>query len=1513
MVYHVLMKQKEFSPGSLVEKRERPVQRFDDPLWWEKDRELFQTHFGREVLLARREAVFDAGYCDSDHPLQAYIAELAKQLPQLQNCRVCVTPFDDSENACAFADGTFFITPKLIVGAESEESILGVLLHEWRHYTNEHSKIRYDKAHAQQDTMRQRATSVIEGISAGRMHEYIADIQGAVVELDKLGKNPLGYKAFLEKLAQKEGKRGGGIVHGATQERVLNVTELLATIHLPSTDKPLTPLDTRVASWAVEEKGTHGFPALHEPMYGLKPAAAKELMEEQLAEVERIPQCLIPAALKGLWSELGGKDIHAIIEKRGRSFHAYYLPPIVGLGKRLANSLLPADKVRENPFAAAMAVSAMYVENTLLPSRLTVGLWSYIRGELEYTSLVHGGLSSFLTAAETCLYDDAGVEKGMIVSRDSQLVDTYVHWLEARVPNTPNNSEEVDTWWKLAVPMARTAVREIPYFLDQANESTIHSEERADVPKTLSHLFFSWAVRLSFPQDSLPDVSANEKSGYVDNPKIVALHERLFSHPSAGEFGETNALATNRDRDARLRKMRELSKRFNDLERLTLKEVGRFVDGACRLLFADSEPEKVFQQLYDSISSTDPTSSLVLFLIEKKFLDEHTLFQEYPELAKKIALFAKVFKTRAKIVEGYKMVLDQRQRMGIDRKEPVELAGGNLVDKDLVDRLIAEVDKACSFEDVLKLVEPNNYAQVMRLLELFAKSQEAHEVKVDCLVQAATKCASLDDFMKFTARLRMQGLLPADWNKGVRIGPLVARFADELKAGKTDKLSFEQQVGLGELLRNPTLLSEYSDLVANRPEFTAMAFPEKVTIVVGNERAAPKLPGAKTARALAETESFTRDEYRRAFVAVESRFRHIEETGSFSHGLSLLMEQVLPGSEQGTVLTFLKAAISTQQDDSLLRTVLLKEIWRKMEIFSLVADPESDQFMQTMSEIGGADPTGKVEEQGVMIRRRAKLERAIQKANELLEELYRLQDAGKHLLLRKLLGGAGGVLQDSAQKGKLLKVLREAWIEQDTSSKLVETIERVERSLVADDEWEVLYLGLVGVLRDRSFRQSTGANMGSWRENEYVRSLESELGVQVDVSSVEPWENPPDAAVSRPWRYPEQWTSYAERKTLGVLREIGKKDQLTIEQERTPLGFIKEVVSHSSAVGVRSLQNIGQAVELSTQDEKELSDVYDQVNGQSRIAAVHHMERVWPAIWETYKTINSRIGGGSVFTVFQATTHQGEKRVIKTLNPNIGYNLERAGGMFVRSAERLAADHGGAYRLVPGLIEDIRDSIRLEMNFAGFLEKDKAFYDVWNGFGEDEGRYRLRVPRSYGPEQPEFIQEEFVEAKNLTRWDELKGEKHDLRQITRLLATAYVGQLAQGHALSDIHPGNEAVTQDNELVLFDRTLYLQLSPGERTLMMRLFTDDSNSGRAAALEEYFTASLGVEVPKKVVQAIRKASRTKDIRTSQEILLSLREAGLRPPLQLMFILKNLRMIDGMAKKAGWKRGMVEAING
>jgi hypothetical protein len=670
-----------------------------------------------------------------------------------------------------------------------------------------------------------------------------------------------------------------------------------------------------------------------------------------------------------------------------------------------------------------------------------------------------------------------------------------------------------------------------------------------------------------------------------------------------------------------------------------------------------------------------------------------------------------------------------------------------------------------------------------------------------------------------------------------------------------------------------------------------------------------------------EQKTLNQTDYRVGADALEKYAHRVEEKGSVSYGVYVLLERLYEALSLDSILAFVKASLEARRTDEPLKNFLLEFVIQHAVDLHIT---EGHNPATTLDDDQALYDNSAGYKRVKLLEEKEDANTMLLVADGIYEDLLRIPDGVRHIIASKILGGKRGLLRQPETRQKLFQILREAWVDDAASQGvLMDTMRQVEVELAKDDEWEAMYLGLVGVLRDQLFQRSRGQNVVPWEQTKRAQAIEKDLGTKLEYTSLALWDKPPEIAQRFPWRYPLQWTRYAEERCRVALQQqaakTGTKPEPSAEglpsqkSARSPMAFAAEVASHASAIGVRSVQNIDQVVAELTRDERrDLSHVYDAVRGQARIAALIALERNWPEVWEEYAEIGARIGGGSIFTVFRGRTHRGENRVIKVVNPNIDLHVERAGGLMQRTAERLAMKYGGTYQLVPGLIADQQEWVRREASFAGFLEKDRDFRSTWNGFAEGGDGYRIYVPRSYGPENELFVQEEFVDSKNLTRWDELLSEKHDLRAVTRLLSVAYIGQLLQGRALSDIHVGNEAVTKDREVVLFDRVLYLDLSETEQAVLRALFASADQKQRADALEGYLVQLSGQSLPRSVRKQIDRSLKRMNVSSSHELLLALRQANIRLPLEMALPLKNIRVLDGLCRKAGWKQGMIEAVN-
>src|SRR5690606_12337300 len=112
-------------------------------------------------------------------------------------------------NACAYPDGSVLLASRAVEFAETEEAVQGIIGHEYTHVHQEHSR----KVRAKDKRSTFSFSTMAERISMKRIAEYQADLQGALIDLDKAGINPLGYKIFLEKLGERERGQGKSVTH----------------------------------------------------------------------------------------------------------------------------------------------------------------------------------------------------------------------------------------------------------------------------------------------------------------------------------------------------------------------------------------------------------------------------------------------------------------------------------------------------------------------------------------------------------------------------------------------------------------------------------------------------------------------------------------------------------------------------------------------------------------------------------------------------------------------------------------------------------------------------------------------------------------------------------------------------------------------------------------------------------------------------------------------------------------------------------------------------------------------------------------------------------------------------------------------------------------------------------------------------------------------------------------------------------------------------------------------------
>ena len=305
------------------------------------------------------------------------------------------------------------------------------------------------------------------------------------------------------------------------------------------------------------------------------------------------------------------------------------------------------------------------------------------------------------------------------------------------------------------------------------------------------------------------------------------------------------------------------------------------------------------------------------------------------------------------------------------------------------------------------------------------------------------------------------------------------------------------------------------------------------------------------------------------------------------------------------------------------------------------------------------------------------------------------------------------------------------------------------------------------------------------------------------------------------------------------------------------------------------------------------------------------LEREWPEFWDEIPKFGDRVGGGSIMSVFRAENKEGRQEVLKVRNPNISYHLQETFRFANQVLESLERRHGGAYASARQTLADIKEWIEADVKFEGFLAQDAEFLQTWNGFKPAGHAYSVRIPRSYTPASAYFIREEFVEGKNLTKWDDLVAEGHDMKQVISVLTKMYVGEVMEGKVHSDVHIGNFAVTPDKQVAVFDRNFFLNFDASERLLIGALLNPVVEESMSAdALRDYLDPEGKLnDVARTSIAVFAGHMQRQEWSGLSKALVDIKRQGVRMPLKLTLLLKNFNSLQQMARKAGFA-GLSEA---
>jgi predicted unusual protein kinase regulating ubiquinone biosynthesis (AarF/ABC1/UbiB family) len=133
-------------------------------------------------------------------------------------------------------------------------------------------------------------------------------------------------------------------------------------------------------------------------------------------------------------------------------------------------------------------------------------------------------------------------------------------------------------------------------------------------------------------------------------------------------------------------------------------------------------------------------------------------------------------------------------------------------------------------------------------------------------------------------------------------------------------------------------------------------------------------------------------------------------------------------------------------------------------------------------------------------------------------------------------------------------------------------------------------------------------------------------------------------------------------------------------------------------------------------------------------------------------------------------------------------------------------------------------------------------------------------------------------------------------------------QLMNGTVHSDIHPGNIRVTEKNEVVWLDRNFYIQLNNKDKAFLMGMYASLSNPEAVIGQVFDYLEGEGTHFEDGMKEHIR--SRVHEIlgsddQTNQHLhkAVLLRKEGVRFPLKITLLIKDIFYLDRLAKKVGF----------
>ena len=622
---------------------------------------------------------------------------------------------------------------------------------------------------------------------------------------------------------------------------------------------------------------------------------------------------------------------------------------------------------------------------------------------------------------------------------------------------------------------------------------------------------------------------------------------------------------------------------------------------------------------------------------------------------------------------------------------------------------------------------------------------------------------------------------------------------------------------------------------------------------------------------------------------------------------------------------FLFSLLASSQDEKQLRELLVK-IWWAIYRDYMMTDLQPVEEVKTRAEL---DEIAKRRPPILDASRTSDI--YYQSAENMRGFLYRMGPMERYGLLRQLLTGQNGMLAGQKGRQDLLEEFFRIYLRRDVNSPAAGLLKEVLSALFRAAPVDELYMVLECLLRYRIANPPEKMGTFEAEAGKLAAEAVSKLAIPEDLWNEKPIGDDPENP--RFVKYAEALMESAVQSQmiyslrsapLGAIAEQSEAEKafsivpenFTQRQSRDfdPIELILEIAKQLGAPGVRFLQLLGQTIEVPPEYSEKFLTVYDSMKGQSKLAAWETIKREQPDYAAKIKRLIKRLGGGSLFTVYEAELLDGTHEVVRVLNPNVLYHT-KVHLKVLRDALTELAAKDPKYRKALPLLDLIEDWIQNELEDPTFEADDEKFRGTWDGWQPSGFKAKIKVPKIIATGSVKVRREEFIEGENLTELKTFPPEKQ--KELVALAVQHYAGQIRGSLwkdttlVHSDISAGNLRATRDGNLAILDRGMYLKFSRNERLFIRDLTQEQPMKDRVTLFVDWLwklpvNQEAAAKLDKnKIIDEIVQNAITRQI-DPEEIALNalvvVQEQGIKIPLKFALLFKNLNAFRQLVQSVG-----------